>query len=41
MRILELITEAMTLAEDSTRMLDKAFGPSLAAEGGKPRIGHA
>lgn len=41
MRILELITEAITLADESTRVLDKAFGPSLASEGGKPRIGHA
>ena len=41
MRILELITEAISLADDSTRVLDKAFGPSLANEGGKPRIGHA
>ncbi len=41
MRILELVTEAIGLAEDSTRTLDKAFGPSTAAQGGEPRIGRA
>ena len=39
MKILGLITEAITLAEDSTRVLDKAFGAS--AKGGLPRIGKA
>jgi hypothetical protein len=34
--ILGLITEAMELAENSTQVLDKAFGPS---EPDKPRIG--
>ena len=37
--ILEHLTEAIRLAEDSTRILDKAFGPSQAAKGGPPRIG--
>jgi hypothetical protein len=35
-RILGLITEAMELAEDSTTILDKSFGPSDPAQ---PRIG--
>ncbi len=35
MTILTLLTEAIHLAEDSTHVLDKAFGPS----GGRPRIG--
>jgi len=35
MKILNLITEAMELAEDSTRVLNKAFGPG----GEHPRIG--
>lgn len=37
MRILDLISDAISLAEDSTRVLDKAFGS--AAKGGPPRIG--
>lgn len=36
MKILELISEAIALAEDSSRVLDKAFGP---VKGGPPRIG--
>jgi len=39
MKILGLITDAIEIAEDSTRVLDKAFGPSQAAKGGPPRIG--
>jgi hypothetical protein len=39
MKILSHVTEAINLALDSTRMLDKAFGPSQAAHGGPPRIG--
>ncbi|GLQ06266.1 histidine kinase [Sneathiella chinensis] len=39
MKVLGLLTEAIGLAEDSTRILDKAFGPSQAARGGPPRIG--
>jgi len=40
-KILSLLTEAINLAEDSTQVLDKAFGPSKAGDGGKPRIGTA
>lgn len=36
MKILELISEAIALAEDSSRILDRAFGP---VKGGPPRIG--
>lgn len=39
MRILDLLSDAISLAEDSTRVLDKAFGSS--AKGGPPRIGKA
>ena len=39
MKILNLLSDAIRLAEDSTDTLDKAFGPSAAAEGGPPRIG--
>ncbi len=39
MKILSLISEAIALAEDSTRVLDKAFGAN--AKGGPPRIGKA
>jgi hypothetical protein len=35
-RILALITEAIEIAEDSTVVLDRSFGPS---DPGKPRIG--
>ena len=41
MKILGLLTEAIDLAHDSTRTLDRAFGPSQAAKGGPPRIGVA
>jgi hypothetical protein len=41
MKILGHMSEAIALALDSTRMLDKAFGPSQAAQGGPPRIGKA
>jgi len=37
MQILQLLSEAIALAEDSTKVLDKAFGSS--AKGGPPRIG--
>jgi len=37
--VLEHLTEAISLAEDSTHVLDKAFGPSAAKNGGPPRIG--
>lgn len=39
MEVLTHLTAAIELAKDSTRTLDKAFGPSRAAEGGPPRIG--
>ncbi|MFT6556793.1 MULTISPECIES: hypothetical protein [Sneathiella] len=39
MKILGLLTDAVALADDSTRILDKAFGPSQASKGGPPRIG--
>ena len=41
MKILQHLTEAAELALDSTRTLDRAFGPSTAADGGPPRIGAA
>lgn len=40
-KILGLLAEARRLAEDSTRTLDKAFGPSRSEAGGPPRIGVA
>lgn len=40
-KIMSLLGEAIALSEDSTRTLDKAFGPSKSAEGGDPRIGVA
>jgi hypothetical protein len=41
MEVLVHLTAAIELAKDSTRTLDKAFGPSRAVEGGPPRIGVA
>ena len=38
-KILGLVSECISAAEDSTRTLDKAFGPSQASKGGPPRIG--
>ncbi len=38
-KILGLLSEAIILAEDSTQILDKSFGPSHAVGGGPPRIG--
>lgn len=40
-KILGLMSDAINLALDSTRVLDRAFGPSQAAQGGPPRIGKA
>ena len=40
MKILELLSEAILLAEDSSRTLDHGFGPSHAADGGPPRVGN-
>jgi hypothetical protein len=37
--VLEHLTTAIALAEDNTKTLNLAFGPSKAAEGGAPRIG--
>ena len=39
MKILNLLSESIRYAEDSTRILDKSFGPSKSANGGHPRIG--
>jgi hypothetical protein len=39
MKILSLLSEAIAYAEDSSHVLDKAFGPSESAKGGPPRIG--
>ena len=39
MKILHLLSDAILLAEDSTRTLDKAFGPNRSPGGGSPRIG--
>lgn len=36
-KILVLLSDAIALAEDSTRILEKAFGPHI--KGGPPRIG--
>ncbi len=38
-KILGFLSEAITLAEDSSQTLDRAFGPSQSAKGGLPRIG--
>ena len=35
-KILQLLSDSIKLAEDSTRVLDKTFGP---AQHGQPRIG--
>lgn len=39
MKILNLLSEAIALAEDSSQTLDHGFGPSHASEGGPPRVG--
>lgn len=39
LKILTHLSESITLALDSTRVLDRAFGPSQALNGGPPRIG--
>jgi hypothetical protein len=38
-KVLGNLSEAINLALDSTRVLDRSFGPSQAAQGGLPRIG--
>ncbi|MEN0653120.1 MULTISPECIES: histidine kinase [Hyphobacterium] len=40
-KVLEHLTAAIELAQDSTTLLDRAFGPSEARHGGPPRIGVA
>ncbi|MDZ4762553.1 MAG: histidine kinase [Alphaproteobacteria bacterium] len=39
LKILAHMSELISLALDSTRILDRAFGPSQSAHGGPPRIG--
>jgi len=41
MKVLEHLTAAIELSQDSTLKLDRAFGPSEADKGGPPRIGVA
>ena len=41
MKVLNLGSEAIELAKDSTTTLDKAFGKSTVESGGTPRIGVA
>lgn len=41
MRVLGLLSEAIAIAEDSTQVLDTAFGRSRSDDGGPPRIGVA
>ena len=40
-KVLEHLTEAIELAQDSSHLLNRAFGPSQADQGGPPRIGEA
>ncbi|MGE3251944.1 MAG: histidine kinase [Hyphomonadaceae bacterium] len=40
-RVLQLLTEAIELARDSTKTLDRAFGPSHGLGVMPPRIGQA
>ncbi|NQU58068.1 MAG: histidine kinase [Rhodospirillales bacterium] len=39
MKVLNLLSDAIVLADDSTLTLNKSFGPSTRGDGGKPRIG--
>ncbi len=41
MKVLNLLSDAILLAEDSTLTLNKSFGPSTSADGGPPRIGES
>lgn len=41
MKILNLLSQAIEHAEDSTKVLAKSFGPSRTSQGGPPRIGTA
>ncbi len=38
-KILDHLTEAIILATESTRILDRSFGPSTSEKGGPARIG--
>ncbi len=38
-QIMALLNEAILLSEDSSKILDRAFGPSRSLDGGPPRIG--
>jgi len=38
-KILDLLSQCITVAQHSTEVLNKAFGPSETPKGGKPRIG--
>ncbi len=38
-KILGHLSDALELARDSTRILDRSFGPSQSQQGGPPRIG--
>lgn len=38
-KILAHLSDALDLAMDSTRILDRSFGPSESPQGGPPRIG--
>jgi hypothetical protein len=40
-KVLEHLTAAIELAQDSSQLLDRAFGPSESDKGGPPRIGVA
>jgi hypothetical protein len=40
MRILNLLSDAIRLADSSTQILDKSFGPSQPGDGRPPRIGN-
>lgn len=40
LKILVLLSDAIRLAEDSTQVLDKSFGPSKPGDGSPPRIGN-
>ena len=40
-QILHMLTQAIQIADRSTHILDKAFGPSESSHGGPPRIGVA
>lgn len=40
LKILNLMSETISLAENSTQILDKSFGRSRTSEGKPPRIGN-